>query len=86
MIRGSRFVIAVHDLERSARYYGEVLGFEIRGQRGSDPENFLFRRLRLRSFHSRLFLQRRSRKSFPWKLEPGLALRQGGEETEAVSD
>lgn len=29
MIRGSRYVIAVHDLERSARYYRDVLGFEI---------------------------------------------------------
>ena len=30
MIKHSRYVIAVHDLERSARYYNEVLGFEIR--------------------------------------------------------
>ena len=30
MIRGSRYVIAVHDLERSARYYRDVLGFEVR--------------------------------------------------------
>ncbi len=30
MIRSSRYVIAVHDLERSARYYRDVLGFEVR--------------------------------------------------------
>jgi len=30
MIRGARHVIAVPDLERSARYYRDVLGFEIR--------------------------------------------------------
>jgi hypothetical protein len=30
MIRHSRYVIAVHDLERSARYCREVLGFEVR--------------------------------------------------------
>jgi catechol 2,3-dioxygenase-like lactoylglutathione lyase family enzyme len=30
MIRNPRFVIAVHDLERSARYYHDVLGFEVR--------------------------------------------------------
>lgn len=30
MIRNPRYVIAVHDLERSARYYREVLGFEVR--------------------------------------------------------
>lgn len=30
MIRSSRHVIAVQDLERSARYYREVLGFEVR--------------------------------------------------------
>lgn len=30
MILGSRYVIAVHDLERSARYYRDVLGFEVR--------------------------------------------------------
>ena len=30
MIERSRFVIAVHDLERSADYYRDVLGFEIR--------------------------------------------------------
>ncbi|HEY5799493.1 MAG TPA: VOC family protein [Burkholderiaceae bacterium] len=29
MIRFSRFVIAVHDLEASARYYKDVLGFEV---------------------------------------------------------
>jgi predicted enzyme related to lactoylglutathione lyase len=30
MIRHSRYVIAVHDLERSARYYRDVLGFDVR--------------------------------------------------------
>lgn len=30
MIRGSRYVIAVHDLERSAKYYREVLGFDVK--------------------------------------------------------
>ncbi len=30
MIRHPRYVIAVHDLERSARYYRDVLGFEVR--------------------------------------------------------
>ncbi len=30
MIRGSRYVIAVHDLERSAGYYQDILGFEVR--------------------------------------------------------
>lgn len=30
MIRSARYVIAVHDLDRSARYYREVLGFEVR--------------------------------------------------------
>lgn len=30
MIRNPRYVIAVHDLERSARYYRDVLGFEVR--------------------------------------------------------
>jgi catechol 2,3-dioxygenase-like lactoylglutathione lyase family enzyme len=30
MIRASRYVIAVHDLERSAAYYRDVLGFEVR--------------------------------------------------------
>lgn len=30
MIRSSRFVIAVHNLEQSARYYRDVLGFEVR--------------------------------------------------------
>ena len=29
-IRAPRYVIAVHDLERSARYYRDVLGFEVR--------------------------------------------------------
>lgn len=29
MIRNPRYVIAVHDLERSARYYRDVLGFEV---------------------------------------------------------
>lgn len=28
--RNPRYVIAVHDLERSARFYGDVLGFEVR--------------------------------------------------------
>ena len=28
MIRNPRYVIAVHDLDRSARYYQDVLGFE----------------------------------------------------------
>ena len=30
MLRNPRYVIAVHDLEQSARYYREVLGFEVR--------------------------------------------------------
>lgn len=30
MLRHPRYVIAVHDLERSARYYRDVLGFEVR--------------------------------------------------------
>jgi uncharacterized glyoxalase superfamily protein PhnB len=30
MIRNSRYVIAVHDLERSAQYYRDVLAFEVR--------------------------------------------------------
>ena len=30
MIRRPRYVIAVHDLERSARYYRDVLGFEVK--------------------------------------------------------
>ena len=30
MIRSPRYVIAVHDLERSARYYRDVRGFEVR--------------------------------------------------------
>jgi catechol 2,3-dioxygenase-like lactoylglutathione lyase family enzyme len=30
MIRKSRYVIAVPDLERSARFYRDVLGFEVR--------------------------------------------------------
>jgi uncharacterized glyoxalase superfamily protein PhnB len=30
LLRGPRYVIAVHDLERSARYYRDVLGFEVR--------------------------------------------------------
>ena len=30
MIRNPRYVLAVPDLERSARYYREVLGFEVR--------------------------------------------------------
>jgi predicted enzyme related to lactoylglutathione lyase len=30
MIRNPRYVIAVHDLERSAQYYRDVLGFEMR--------------------------------------------------------
>jgi uncharacterized glyoxalase superfamily protein PhnB len=30
MLRKPRYVIAVHDLERSARYYHDVLGFEVR--------------------------------------------------------
>lgn len=29
-MRNPRYVIAVHDLERSARYYRDVLGFEVR--------------------------------------------------------
>ena len=29
-MRNPRFVIAVHDLERSASYYRDVLGFEVR--------------------------------------------------------
>lgn len=35
MIRQPRFVIAVRDLERSARYYRDVLGFEV--QEIGDP-------------------------------------------------
>lgn len=30
MLRNPRYVIAVHDLERSAGYYRDVLGFEVR--------------------------------------------------------
>jgi catechol 2,3-dioxygenase-like lactoylglutathione lyase family enzyme len=30
MLRNPRYVIAVQDLERSARYYRDVLGFEVR--------------------------------------------------------
>lgn len=30
MLRHPRYVIAVHDLARSARYYRDVLGFEVR--------------------------------------------------------
>jgi uncharacterized glyoxalase superfamily protein PhnB len=30
MLRRPRYVIAVHDLERTARYYHDVLGFEVR--------------------------------------------------------
>jgi predicted enzyme related to lactoylglutathione lyase len=30
MIRNPRYVIAVHDLDRSARYYRDVLGFDVR--------------------------------------------------------
>jgi catechol 2,3-dioxygenase-like lactoylglutathione lyase family enzyme len=30
MIQGARHVIAVADLQRSARFYGEVLGFEVK--------------------------------------------------------
>lgn len=30
MIRNPRYVIAVHDLERSASFYRDVLGFEVR--------------------------------------------------------
>jgi predicted enzyme related to lactoylglutathione lyase len=30
MIRRTRYVIAVHDLERSARYYRDVLGFSVK--------------------------------------------------------
>ena len=30
MIRNFRYVIAVQDLERSARYYRDVMGFEVR--------------------------------------------------------
>ena len=30
MIRNSRYVIAVHDLDRSARYYQDMLGFDVR--------------------------------------------------------
>jgi uncharacterized glyoxalase superfamily protein PhnB len=29
-LRNPRYVIAVHDLERSARYYRDVLGFEVK--------------------------------------------------------
>ena len=29
-LRKTRYVIAVHDLERSARYYRDVLGFDVR--------------------------------------------------------
>jgi len=30
MLRNPRYVIAVHDLERSARFYHDVLGFDVR--------------------------------------------------------
>lgn len=30
MIQRTRYVIAVHDLERSARYYRDVLGFDVK--------------------------------------------------------
>jgi uncharacterized glyoxalase superfamily protein PhnB len=30
MIRHTRYVIAVHNLERSAKYYRDVLGFDVR--------------------------------------------------------
>jgi uncharacterized glyoxalase superfamily protein PhnB len=30
MIRNPKYVIAVHDLDRSARYYRDVLGFDVR--------------------------------------------------------
>jgi predicted enzyme related to lactoylglutathione lyase len=30
MIKNSRYVIAVHDLERSLRFYRDVLGFDVR--------------------------------------------------------
>jgi len=30
MVRNPKYVIAVHDLDRSARYYRDVLGFGIR--------------------------------------------------------
>ena len=42
MIRNSRYVIAVHDLERSAKYYREMLGFEVREI--GDPGWRLFRK------------------------------------------
>lgn len=42
MIRGCRYVIAVHDLERSASYYRDVLGFEIR-EIGDPGWRFYFR-------------------------------------------
>lgn len=42
MLQSPRYVIAVHDLERSARFYGEVLGFEIR-ESGDPGWKFFFR-------------------------------------------
>lgn len=37
MIRRMRYVIAVHDLERSARYYRDVLGFDVK-EIGDHPD------------------------------------------------
>jgi len=42
MLRNPRYVIAVHDLERSARYYRDVLGFEVR-EIGDPGWRFFFR-------------------------------------------
>ena len=42
MIRNPRYVLAVHDLERSARYYRDVLGFEVR-EIGDPGWRFFFR-------------------------------------------
>jgi catechol-2,3-dioxygenase len=42
MIRRTRYVIAVHDLERSARYYRDVLGLNVKEI--GDPEWRLYMR------------------------------------------
>jgi uncharacterized glyoxalase superfamily protein PhnB len=42
MLRNPRYVIAVHDLKRSAQYYRDVLGFEVR-EIGDDGWRFFVR-------------------------------------------
>jgi catechol 2,3-dioxygenase-like lactoylglutathione lyase family enzyme len=42
MLRNPRYVLAVPDLERSARYYRDVLGFEVR-EIGDPGWRFFFR-------------------------------------------